>query len=221
MRHLRKGSAPHLRPLLPREQGSLAGISRYRAGARHRQAHRAIGQEVRINIGAHPDKKLTGKVSRVAVLPSSQDEWLNPDFKVYDTVIEIDGSHDWLKPGMSAKAEIVAEKLDDVLYIPIQSAVPQGDHEVCFVPGADGPEPREIQTGATNIEFIVVTQGLVEGERVLLRPPEGSRQDETTDDLDAEGVDEDEDEGDFLRPSKAGSPGDARKFDDDSESDSP
>lgn len=174
----------------------------------------AIGQKVRISIGAHPDKKLTGKVSRVAVLPSSQDEWLNPDFKVYDTVIEIDGSHDWLKPGMSAKAEIIAEKLDDVLYIPIQSAVPQGDHEVCFVPGADGPEPRYIQTGAMNIEFIVVTQGLVEGERVLLRPPEGSRQDETIDDLD-------ENEEDLLRPLKAGSKNEARKFDDDSESDSP
>jgi multidrug resistance efflux pump len=156
----------------------------------------AVGQDVRVTIGAFADQELTGTVTRVAVLPSSEDEFLNPDLKVYETVIEILGSHDWLKPGMSAELEIISEKLDDVIYIPIQSVVPQGSAEVCFVLGPNGPEPREIETGATTVECIVVHNGLKEGEQVLLRAPDGSREDESDEEV---RDDEDFDEERLLR----------------------
>ncbi len=131
------------------------------------------GQKARITVDAFPDDILTGEVSKVAVLPDSQNRWLNPDMKVYLTTINIEGTHDWVKPGMSAKVEIQVNTLADCLYVPVQAVSPDGDKQVCYVPHGLKPERREVQIGEFNDEFIEIKSGLKEGERVLLRPPDG------------------------------------------------
>ncbi len=136
-------------------------------------------QRVRILVDAQRDRPLTGVVSKVAVLPDSENRWMNPDLKVYETTIKIDGMQEWLKPGMSAETEILIEKLDDVLYIPVQSVVPDGDEQVCYVVDAGSPERRVVTSGAVTVEYVVIESGLSEGEIVLVRPPEGSRRDES------------------------------------------
>jgi HlyD family secretion protein len=76
------------------------------------------GLKARITVDAYPDEELNGEISKVAVLPDSQDRWMNPDLKVYLTVIDISQIRDWLKPGMSAKVEIMVKQLTNVVYIP-------------------------------------------------------------------------------------------------------
>ncbi len=134
-------------------------------------------QKVKITVETAPDQKLTGVVTKVGVLPDSENRWMNPDLKVYLTTITIDGTHDWLKPGMSAKIEIMVDRLDDVVYVPIQAVTPVEGKRVCYV--LDGkPEPREVEVGQFNDEFIEIKKGLKEGEKVLLRPPESTQPEE-------------------------------------------
>jgi RND family efflux transporter MFP subunit len=132
------------------------------------------GQKAKITVETAPDQKLTGEVSKVGVLPDSENRWMNPDMKVYLTTITVDGLHDWLKPGMSAKIEIMVDRLDDVVYVPIQAVTPIEGKRVCYVLNGK-PEPREVEVGQFNDEFIEIQKGLKEGERVLLRPPEGTQ----------------------------------------------
>jgi hypothetical protein len=80
---------------------------------------------------------------------------------------------------MSAEAEVLIKRLADTVYIPIQSVVPQGDKQVCFVVDGGKVSPREIETGDITVEYITVAKGLLAGERVLIRPPDGSRREET------------------------------------------
>jgi HlyD family secretion protein len=132
-----------------------------------------VGQKARITVDAYPDQRLTGEVSIVGVLPDSQNRWLNPDMKVYLTTVSIEGTNTWLKPGMSAKVEILVDHLDDVVYVPVQAVVAANSKQYCFVNGGFGaPERREVGIGEFNDEFIEVKKGLKEGERVLLNPPE-------------------------------------------------
>jgi len=131
------------------------------------------GQKARITVDAFPDDILTGEVSKVGVLPDSQNRWLNPDLKVYLTTITIDGKHDWVKPGMSAKVEIMVNKLNDCLYVPVQAVWPEAGKQVCYLAHGLKHERREVQVGDFNDEFIEVKSGLKEGDHVLLRPPEG------------------------------------------------
>lgn len=130
------------------------------------------GQKARITIDAFPDQVLTGQVTKVGVLPDSQNRYMNPDMKVYRTEVTIDGTHDWLKPGMSAKVEIFVDKLEDVIYVPLQAVVPSDGQQVCYVATGRRVEKRPVEVGQFNDEFIEIKAGLAEGELVLLHPPE-------------------------------------------------
>jgi HlyD family secretion protein len=131
------------------------------------------GLKARITVDAFPDETLMGEITKVGVLPDSQNRWMSPDLKVYRTTVTIDGTHDWVKPGMSAKVEILVNKLEDVVYIPLQAVTPDNGKQICYVAGGFKPERREIQVGEFTDEFIQVKSGLKEGERVLLRLPDG------------------------------------------------
>ncbi len=142
------------------------------------------GQKARITVDAYPDKTLTGEVTKVGVLPDSERSWMNPDLKVYSTTITIDGTHDWAKPGMSAKVEIMVNRLEDVVQIPVQAVSASEGKQVCYVAGGFKPERREVEIGEFNDEFIEIKSGLKEGERVLLSTPDaieigGGRTEET------------------------------------------
>jgi len=129
------------------------------------------GQKVRIRVDAFPDELLTGTVDKVAVLPNAQNRWLNPDLKVYDTFIIIDGTHPWLKPGMTAQVEIQVAELKDVLYVPLQSVFNIENQQVCYVQKGNEIEMRVVKTGEFNESFIEIKEGLKEGEKVLLYTP--------------------------------------------------
>jgi HlyD family secretion protein len=131
------------------------------------------GLKARITVDAFPDEVLTGEITKVGVLPDSQNRWMSPDLKVYLTTITIDGTHEWVKPGMSAKVEILVNKLEDVVYVPLQAVSPDNGKQICFVAGAFKPERREVQIGEFTDEFIEIKSGLKEGEQVLLRLPDG------------------------------------------------
>ena len=132
------------------------------------------GQKVRITVDAFPDNILDGEVTKVGLLPDSQNRYLNPDLKVYATTITITGTQDWIKPGMTAKAEILVDKLDNVIHVPVQAVSPSDGKQVCYVMLGSVQERREVEIGEFNDEFIEIKNGLKEGERVLLRAPQSS-----------------------------------------------
>ena len=132
------------------------------------------GQHAKITIAAFPDETFTGKVMKKAPL-ADPEEWLNPDLKVYSTDVNIDGTHDFLKTGMTAKIEVIIDELHDVLSVPIQSVITQEKSKVCYVLTNNGPQKRVVETGLFNDNFVEVKSGLVEGEKVLLNPPRISR----------------------------------------------
>jgi multidrug resistance efflux pump len=133
-----------------------------------------VGQKVRVTVDAFPDQELEGSVTKVGLLPDSQNRWMNPDLKVYLTTIAVEGTNDWLKPGMSTKAEILIDHLEDVVYVPLQCVVPESGGHVCYVSDGGAAERRRIEVGQFNEEFIEIKNGLAEGELILLNPPKGN-----------------------------------------------
>jgi len=129
-----------------------------------------LGQKAIITVSAFPDKTFTGKVIRKAPLADPAN-WLNPDLKVYSTDVSIDGTHEFLKTGMTAKVEIIIDKLKDVINVPIQAVANRQGKKVCYVANNQGVTAREVQTGAFNDNFVEIKAGLREGEHILLNPP--------------------------------------------------
>ena len=129
------------------------------------------GQMVQVVMDAFPDKILYGEVFEVAPLPDQQRGWMNPDLKVYKTLVTIDGTHDFLKTSMSCKVEILVRRLEDVLLLPIQVVANRGGRKVCYIATASGPQEREVKTGAFTDTLVQIVDGLEEGQGVLLNPP--------------------------------------------------
>lgn len=131
----------------------------------------SYGMPARVYVDAVPDQQFQGRVRRIALLPDAQHGWLNPDLKVYQTDVHIDGSAAGLRPGMNCRAEIIIKELDDVVYVPLQSVIRVGTASLVHVAGARGSQARVIEVGLDNNRMVHVVSGLRPGEHVLLNPP--------------------------------------------------
>jgi len=128
------------------------------------------GQRCYVTVDALPDQRLEGEVTKVSVLPDSTN-WLNPNLKTYATEIALKQTNGNLKPGMSARAEIIVADLRGVIYVPVQAVFVRGGRHYCYVQGSGRLEVRPVKVGQSNDKFVVIETGLKEGERVLLYSP--------------------------------------------------
>jgi len=159
-----------------RERQKIITIPDFSAMAVDIQVHESWVDKVEPNqvaivtLDAFSDIKLTGKVLHVAPLPNPQSYWMDTGLKVYSTDVSIDGQHDFLKPGMSAKVQIIIKELKDVICVPLQAVANLPDGKVCYVLTTEGVREREIVTGDFNENFIEIIAGLQSGEIVSLLP---------------------------------------------------
>ena len=130
-----------------------------------------IGQPVRIRIDALPESSFTGRVTKIAPLPDAQSVFMNPDLKVYDTDVMIDGVHPQLRTGMSCQATILIEDHLDAIAVPLQSVVGRGNQSLVYVVSGNEAVARPVVTGLDNNAMIHIVDGLNPGEKVLLVPP--------------------------------------------------
>ena len=117
-----------------------------------------------------PGPKYKGSVRRIAPLPDSTASWLNPNVKVYPVDVLVDDELPLLKPGVSARAQIIITNLPRVLSVPIHTVVRSQGSMVCFVKRGENVTPVAVTTGHFNDSFIQITSGLNEGDLVLLAP---------------------------------------------------
>jgi hypothetical protein len=133
-------------------------------------------QKVDVGLDAFPDKKLAGKVTRVANVGEQRP---NSDAKVFEVMVEIEGTDPTLRPSMTTSNKIIAQVLDSVLFISLESLHSQND-SITYVYKKDGIKvvKQEIQVGDINANDAVVKLGLSRGEKVYLSVPKGYEEDE-------------------------------------------
>jgi HlyD family secretion protein len=125
------------------------------------------GMRAFVRIEALPGRVLEGHVVTVARLPTLN---LFNEVPYYTGIVKLDAVPIGLRPGMSAEVEIVTQRKSDVLTIPPESVAFEGGREFCIVAGDDGLHRREIKTGQATRESMEVTEGLDEGEPVVVDP---------------------------------------------------
>ncbi len=124
-----------------------------------------------ITIEALPGVTLRGHVEKVAILPDSGENWMNPDLTSYPATVLIDEQSERLTPGMTAKVEIVVAELKDVLYVPLQALTMRRDREVCIVVNRDEKKEAPVEVGSSNNHYVEIKSGLSKGDKVLVNPP--------------------------------------------------
>jgi HlyD family secretion protein len=129
-----------------------------------------IGQSAVIEVEGLSDRRFQGTVSRIAALADSENRWLNPDVKEYETEITLSTNDDLLKPGATAHVEVLVEQIQDALAVPIQSLFTKAGRRFVFrwESRTDHVTPQEVTIGATSTEWAEVLEGLNPSDRILM-----------------------------------------------------
>ncbi len=126
-------------------------------------------------------RRLQGRLMSIANQPAPPD-FRTGNIKQYPAIVAIESAAEGLRPGMTAKCEIVLEEKDDVLMIPVASVIDQGGNHVCWVATKEGFERRPLavgiigtavdETSATDEgnDVVEALDGVNEGELVVLNP---------------------------------------------------
>lgn len=123
-----------------------------------------VGQKVNIGIDAFPDKKFTGQVLEVANIG---EQIRNSNAKVFEVKIAVNEYDSIVRPAMTTKNTIITDEIDSVLYIPLEAMFNNDSIQYVIV----GKMKKQVITGKSNENEIVVLAGLTEGENVLLSTP--------------------------------------------------
>jgi len=129
----------------------------------------AVGQSAELSLDADPSKRLKGKVTSVANMGEQRP---NQDSKVFEVRILIEQADTTLRPGMTTGNAIETLSIADVLYIPLEAVSSDGGVPFVYKQSGSRVVKQEVATGAMNEDEVVIAQGLTEGDRVLLSPPE-------------------------------------------------
>lgn len=114
------------------------------------------------------ERSFRGKVTAIANQPE-RGSW-GSDIKEYATTVSIDGNATGLKPGMTAEVEVLVNEFPDTLTVPVSAVVEQRGQYFCWVKSANGPERRPLVVAGTNDRKMAITDGVKEGDRVILNP---------------------------------------------------
>lgn len=111
---------------------------------------------------------LAGKVTYVAAVAKPAGWWTGNVVK-YDTIVALPFGEE-LRPGMSVEVEIVVSRNQDVLTLPTTAVIETQKGFACWVRKETGIARRPVKLGDSSDMFIIVHEGIQEGDEVILDP---------------------------------------------------
>jgi len=126
-----------------------------------------LNQEANILLDALPAEEIKGRVAFISPTGTTLIGVVS-----YETRITLDNPDERLRDGMSATAEVIIERRDDVLMIPNRAIRGTLENPKVLVLADEQQEEREIILGLTDGINTEVLSGLDEGEKVVLRTSE-------------------------------------------------
>ena len=144
------------------------------------------GLPVLIKLEAAPGKLFHGTVVNISKLAAESDPWSGGTpgkrtFEVTIAVKETDPAN--LKPGMTADAEFIQQRLDTAVYVPIEAVTERDGKTWAFVKMGDKYKQVPVTTGIQNDSYVRITKGLTAGQTVALTDPEKAQVRRSLDDL--------------------------------------
>ena len=120
-------------------------------------------QQVDITLDAIVDTIFTGIVSDIAALAHKDRKTKKNVFNIEVNINETDLR---LKPGMTAHCKIIVDIIPDTLFIPIDAVITRDGKTGVL---NDSGDFIQIKTGKSNSNFIIVEEGLNEGDEIRLQ----------------------------------------------------
>jgi len=125
------------------------------------------GDSVRVTFDALENVMIMGSIKTIARIGESHKDF---DMKAFKVIIELDKTNEGLKPAMSSNNEIITARLENALLLPVTAIFKNNGKPFVYVKKKDEMIQQPIITGPENEEFVVVEEGIEEGDIVVLEP---------------------------------------------------
>ena len=127
-----------------------------------------VNQPAEVIVDAFPQSRFTGFVTEVANVGEQRP---NQDARVFEVKIQINEADTILRPAMTTKNTIVTHVQQDVLFIPIEAIHASDSIAYVFRQNQGRTVRQQVMTGIRNDNQIVISEGLEEGDQVMLTLP--------------------------------------------------
>jgi RND family efflux transporter MFP subunit len=125
------------------------------------------GQKVIVTLDAMPEKVYDGTVVKKGTLARKKD--YNSKINVFDVEIAISDHDDMFKPGMSASCKVIREKLDNIVYVPLEAVFEKDGSTIVYL---ENKKQQKVELGRKSDMEIEVVSGLTGNETICLVDPE-------------------------------------------------
>ena len=135
-----------------------------------------VGGPVEVRLEAYPGGIFHGKILKIGSLAKFRQSRTGnaTGIKVFDVTVKIEEKDPRLKPGLTATLDIIVDRQEDVISVPLPAVVSRKGEHLVFVANGGKIEERKVVLGPSNEQSIIVQKGLRPGEQLILGlPPSG------------------------------------------------
>lgn len=94
---------------------------------------------------------------------------VDPETRTVKVRTEVPNADGRLRPDMFANVEIIASSRKTAISIPMSAVLDDGGRSVVFVADGNSYKKRDVTLGVKGDERVEITDGLKEGERVVVK----------------------------------------------------
>lgn len=124
----------------------------------------AIGDEVMIELNAYEDQTFSGEVESIDTSVSSGSSTVS-----YNVTVKLSGDVDGIYTDMTGNVTFIEKQVTNVVYVSNKAVINEGTASYVKVKNSDGTiEKKEVTTGFSDGVNVEITEGLSEGETVLI-----------------------------------------------------
>lgn len=129
------------------------------------------GLKARLRASALPDLEMTATIKEIAPVASHVVPWDKNSPKMYSTTLATDIQDERLTPGLTLEVEIIVKTVEDALFVPVEAVYHREGKTYCRRRDGASYDEIEIKAGEASIDYVAITEGLREGDQVLLSRP--------------------------------------------------
>jgi len=128
-----------------------------------------VGDSVRVHIDALKNKEVLAKISSISNIGQDMTGFDSNVFKVF---IRLTGDISKFKPSMTTNNEIIIEKEEKALVIPLACLFTENGKQFVYLKESGKNIRRSVNTGERNDKMILIKSGLKERDKILVSKPE-------------------------------------------------
>jgi len=124
-------------------------------------------------LDAYPGLRLSARVRSIGVL-AERDQVAHGGEKAFSVTVDLLEADPKLRPGMTARVDVLSERVEDALVVPIQALWSADGVDWCWLLDGDKFVRRNVKVGLRSRHHAAILEGLQEGDRVSLVDPRTS-----------------------------------------------